>query len=183
MTVAGLRMKVVRLFQSAEVLPFYILHFTFRPWKNLRRGVLSLTILLLAVSGFAAEQDDATARLVTPAADRSIGRGLDGWLGSQHEGSGSFGERQFRGNAAVTALAGMAMSAGGSTPGRGPYGASAPGGRLPAGQHPAERLHRRPATPATADVRPRLRHACFWPSVMACRRGPSSARSWPRPSS
>ena len=34
----------------------------------------------------------------------------------------AFGHGQFRGNAAVTALAGMAMMAGGSTPGRGPFG-------------------------------------------------------------
>ena len=88
-------MTVVRLLQSAEVFPFYILHFTFRPWKNRRRGVLSLAILLLAASAFAAEQDDATAKLVTPAADRADRARAQMAGRSQHD-DGSFGAGQFR---------------------------------------------------------------------------------------
>jgi hypothetical protein len=59
--------------------------------------------------------------LVTPAAQRSIERGLKWLAGRQHD-DGSFGTGQFRGNAAIAALAGMALVSGGSTPGRGPYG-------------------------------------------------------------
>ena len=76
-----------------------------------------------AASAVAAEKDGAgpAAKLITPAADRSIGRGL-AWLAGSQRDDGSFGRGQFRGNAAVTALAAMAMMAGGSTPGRGPLG-------------------------------------------------------------
>ena len=63
----------------------------------------------------------AATELTTPAAERSIERGLK-WLTAGQHDDGSFGDGQFRGNAAVCALAGMAMISGGSTPGRGPYG-------------------------------------------------------------
>jgi hypothetical protein len=71
----------------------------------------------------AAEKDweKSAAKLITPAAERSIDRGLKWLAGAQHE-DGGFGTKEFRGNAAVCALAGMAMMSGGSTPGRGPYG-------------------------------------------------------------
>ena len=45
------------------------------------------------------------------------------WLVSQQRDDGSFNDGSYRGNVAVCALAGMAMTADGSTPGRGPYGA------------------------------------------------------------
>jgi len=63
----------------------------------------------------------AAAEMVTPAAERSIERGLAFLAAAQHE-DGSFGSASLRGNVAVTSLAGMAFLAGGSTPGRGPYG-------------------------------------------------------------
>ena len=59
--------------------------------------------------------------MLTPAAERSIQRGLT-WLSSRQHDDGSFGSGAYRGNVAVTALAGMAMMSGGSTPGRGQYG-------------------------------------------------------------
>jgi len=61
------------------------------------------------------------AELITPAADRAIERGLDWLVGRQHE-DGSFGTGAYRGNVAVTALAGLAFLSSGSTPGRGPRG-------------------------------------------------------------
>ena len=64
----------------------------------------------------------AAAKLITPAAERSIERGLK-WLANQQHEDGGFGTGTLRGNAAVCGLSGMAMMAGGSTPGRGPYGA------------------------------------------------------------
>ena len=48
--------------------------------------------------------------------------GLD-WLATQQNADGSFGSGAYRGNIAVTSLAGLAFMASGSTPGRGPYGA------------------------------------------------------------
>ena len=65
--------------------------------------------------------EQSSAKLLTPAAQRSIALGLK-WLESQQHDAGSFGSGNLRGNAAVCALAGMAMMADGSTPGRGPYG-------------------------------------------------------------
>jgi hypothetical protein len=61
--------------------------------------------------------------MVTPEADRAIQSGL-AWLAKQQEPNGSFGSGTYRGNIAVTSLAGLAFMAGGSSPGRGPYGAN-----------------------------------------------------------
>ena len=63
----------------------------------------------------------AAVELVTPQAEQAVERGLKWLAGKQHE-DGSFGTRGYRGNVAICGLAGMAFMAGGSTPGRGPYG-------------------------------------------------------------
>ena len=60
--------------------------------------------------------------MITPETEKSVQRGLAVLASRQHD-DGSFGSGNFRGNVAVTALAGMAMMSGGSTPDRGPYGA------------------------------------------------------------
>jgi hypothetical protein len=81
--------------------------------------------LLLALSVPAPAADDAeqaAGKLITPATQRSIDRGLK-WLVAGQREDGSFGSGQLRGNAAVSALAGMAMMCEGSMPGRGRYGA------------------------------------------------------------
>ncbi len=65
--------------------------------------------------------ETSAAEWITPAADRAIGRGLASLLAHQHE-DGSFGAGAYRGNVAVTALAGLAFLSASSTPGRGPYG-------------------------------------------------------------
>ena len=67
--------------------------------------------------------EKSAAKLITPAAERSIERALK-WLAARQQEDGSFGSGSYRGNVAVCALGGMAMMAGGSTPGRGPYGAN-----------------------------------------------------------
>lgn len=79
--------------------------------------------LCLALVGRANEKDPerSAAKLMAPA-ERSIEHGLK-WLASQQHDDGGFGVGPSRGNVAVCALAGMAMMSGGSTPGRGPYGA------------------------------------------------------------
>jgi hypothetical protein len=60
--------------------------------------------------------------MITPAAQRCIDQGLEYLAKNQNEG-GSFGERpQYRGNVAITSLAGLAFMAGGHQPGRGTYG-------------------------------------------------------------
>ena len=61
------------------------------------------------------------AHWITPAAARSIDKGLR-WLASRQNDDGTFGAGAYRANVGVCSLAGMAMMAGGSTPGRGPYG-------------------------------------------------------------
>ena len=76
-------------------------------------------------SAAAAEDDDperTAAELITPPTEEAIERGL-AWLAKRQNPDGSFGSGAYRGNAAVTALCGLALMAGGSTPDRGPYGA------------------------------------------------------------
>ncbi|AMV37326.1 prenyltransferase/squalene oxidase repeat-containing protein [Planctomyces sp. SH-PL62] len=64
---------------------------------------------------------DGTSEMLTPEADRAIQNGL-AWLARSQQADGSFGSGTYRGNIAVTSLAGLAFMAGGSSPGRGPYG-------------------------------------------------------------
>jgi hypothetical protein len=66
---------------------------------------------------------DGAVELMTEETDRAITEGLK-WLAKQQNADGSFGGGAYRGNIAVTALAGLAFMASGSTPGRGPFGAN-----------------------------------------------------------
>ena len=96
-----------------------------------------------AVAAQTADPEKTAAEMINPAAQRAIDQGLQ-WLASRQNDDGSFGLGAQRGNAAICGLCGMAFMSGGSTPGRGPYGDHvAAGRRLPAGQRPAQRLHRR----------------------------------------
>src|SRR5262249_28472458 len=61
--------------------------------------------------------------LVPPEAQRAIASGFD-WLARKQYDDGSFGSRSYRRNVAVTSLSGLALMASGSSPRRGPYGAS-----------------------------------------------------------
>lgn len=63
----------------------------------------------------------AAKDMITPAAQQAIDLGLAYLARSQHR-DGSFGSGQYQGNVAVTSLAALAMMAGGSQVGRGPYG-------------------------------------------------------------
>ncbi len=72
-------------------------------------------------AGQQADPERTAAKFITPEANRAIERGLR-WLARQQDDDGSLGSGAYRGNVAITALAGMAWMAGGSTPGRGPYG-------------------------------------------------------------
>lgn len=66
--------------------------------------------------------DSSGRKLVTPRTDKAIDEGLK-WLSKQQATNGSFGSiGGYRENVGVTALAGMAFLASGSTPDRGPYG-------------------------------------------------------------
>ena len=64
---------------------------------------------------------EGSREAVTPEADRAIQNGL-AWLARTQQADGSFGSGTYRGNIAVTSLAGLAFMASGSSPGRGPYG-------------------------------------------------------------
>ncbi|WP_250846717.1 prenyltransferase/squalene oxidase repeat-containing protein [Aquisphaera insulae] len=64
---------------------------------------------------------EGTAEILTPEADRAIQNAL-AWLAKAQNADGSFGTATYRGNIAVTSLAGLAFMSAGSTPGRGPYG-------------------------------------------------------------
>ncbi len=67
------------------------------------------------------EVPEGAAEMITPQTDRAIHQGLT-WLSKQQNSDGSFGSGTYRGNIAVTSLAGLAFMASGSSPGRGPYG-------------------------------------------------------------
>jgi Prenyltransferase and squalene oxidase repeat len=67
------------------------------------------------------EVPEGTAELLTPETLRAISDGLE-WLDKHQAADGSFGAGAYRGNIAVTSLAGLAMMASGSSPGRGPHG-------------------------------------------------------------
>ncbi len=84
---------------------------------------LAFAFFCCAATATAEEKDaeKSAGKLITPAAERSIDRGLK-WLVSRQHDDGGFGTGPARGNVAVDALAGMALMSGGSTPGRGPYG-------------------------------------------------------------
>lgn len=69
-----------------------------------------------------ADSEQNAVELVTPAAQKAIDQGL-AFLARQQHDDGSFGSGGYSRNVAVCGLAGMAFMSGGSTPGRGPYGA------------------------------------------------------------
>src|SRR5271165_23484 len=64
---------------------------------------------------------EGTMEMLTPDTDKAIQSGL-AWLAHSQNADGSFGTGTYRGNIAVTSLAGLAFMSAGSTPGRGPYG-------------------------------------------------------------
>jgi hypothetical protein len=64
---------------------------------------------------------EGTLEMMTPETDLAIKNGL-AWLGQNQNSDGSYGNGAYRGNIAVTSLAGLAFMSSGSSPGRGPYG-------------------------------------------------------------
>ena len=64
---------------------------------------------------------EGTLEMMTPETDEAIQNGL-AWLARTQNADGSFGSGTYRGNIAVTSLAGLAFMSSGSSPGRGPYG-------------------------------------------------------------
>jgi len=90
-------------------------------WLALVAGAAAMASLAAAPADKDGPEKTA-AKLITPATDRAIERGL-AFLASRQHKDGTFGAGGFSKNAAVVSLCGMAMMSGGSTPGRGPYGA------------------------------------------------------------
>ncbi len=104
---------------------FRISDFVLRASFVIRHSSFVIFPLILSTASAPAAAPDAeqsAAKLITPAARRAVDRGLKWLSDGQHE-DGSFGSGMYRGNVAVSALSGMAMMCGGSTPGRGQYGA------------------------------------------------------------
>jgi hypothetical protein len=63
-----------------------------------------------------------TLEMMTTETDQAIQSGL-AWLARSQSADGSFGSSTYKGNIAVTSVAGLAFMSSGSSPGRGPYGA------------------------------------------------------------
>ncbi|MGY8768799.1 MAG: prenyltransferase/squalene oxidase repeat-containing protein [Pirellulales bacterium] len=82
---------------------------------------------MFALSQLPAQVEERTkaADLITPATKTAINQGLQ-YIAArqikQGQAKGAFGVSGYRANTAVSALAGMAFMANGSTPGRGPFG-------------------------------------------------------------
>src|SRR5262245_47827529 len=78
-------------------------------------------------TGWAAETREsipdgsASKGMINSKTDQAIQRGL-AYLNGRRAHDGSFGTGAYRGNVAITALAGMAFMCGGNQPNRGPYG-------------------------------------------------------------
>lgn len=87
------------------------------------RLVLCIAPLTAAASPCFAQSDAVDQRdELTPKVRESVDRGL-AWLAAQQGEDGSFGSDSHYGrHVGITGLAGLAFLAGGSTPGRGPYG-------------------------------------------------------------
>ena len=106
-------------------------------------GLPAPPTLAVPAAAQTADPEKTAAEMIKPAAQKAIDQGLQ-WLASRQNDDGGFGLGTQRGNAAICGLCGMAFMSGGSTPGRGPYGATCrPCRRLPARHRPAQRLHRR----------------------------------------
>jgi hypothetical protein len=101
-------------------------------WKTeLRKWRLLPFLLVFGLPAIAAAQqldlekspdpEKSAEKMITPAARQGIDRGLQ-WLAGRQNEDGSFGTDAMRGNTAICGLSGMAFLAGGSSPGRGPYG-------------------------------------------------------------
>src|SRR4051794_2016494 len=86
-------------------------------------GLLATAGTCFAVRGDVRDGDDrealpdggAAKGMITPEADQAIERGL-AYLAAQRHPDGSFGTHNYRGNVAVTSLAGIAFMAGGYQP-------------------------------------------------------------------
>jgi hypothetical protein len=87
---------------------------------SLATGSLSALSLRLGI-GAENDPEKTAAELMTPETDRAVQRGLEFLASHQHD-DGAFGSGGYSRNVAVCGLAGMAFMAGGSTPGRGPFG-------------------------------------------------------------
>ena len=78
-----------------------------------------------AVEGFGearrGDVPEGTLEMMTPQTDEAIKSGLE-WLSRAQNSDGSYGNAAYRGNIAVTSLAGLAFMASGSSPGRGTKG-------------------------------------------------------------
>lgn len=93
--------------------------------RFLSGALLSMSGAVSARRCFSDEPDPerTAAEMVTPAASRAIDRGLE-FLSSRQQEDGAFGSGGYSRNIAVCALGGLAFLSGGSTPGRGPFGAN-----------------------------------------------------------
>lgn len=98
--------------------------------NSIMRKIGTVVVMIVVVAGAALsvgasesieKKEVEKKSLIPPTAQRAIKRGLDYLAAHQHD-DGSFGSNHLRGNTAVTSLAGIAMLAQGSTPGRGKYG-------------------------------------------------------------
>ncbi len=92
----------------------------------LARGAVVTVGLGFAPTASMGQEDDpekTAAKMITPAAQKAIDKGL-AYLAKRQRDDGSFGSGVYSGNVAVCSLAGLAFMSSGSTPGRGPYGAN-----------------------------------------------------------
>ncbi|QGJ69644.1 Prenyltransferase/squalene oxidase [Planctomycetales bacterium 10988] len=95
------------------------------PRRQFLQSMLGSTLAgVAATSSLLGKQvDNSARRLITPAAQQAIDKGLK-FLASRQHADGSFGTGGYSRNVGVCGLAGLAFMAEGSTPNRGQYGAN-----------------------------------------------------------
>ncbi len=127
---------------------------------------------LVPRSAWSAKDDGNPERtaveFITPAAQQGIDSGLN-FLAQRQNDDGSFGTGGWGRNVAVCSLAGMAFMSGGSTPGRGPYGAQVDRcvDYILANTQRRAASSTCPTPPATGRCTATASPRCSWPSATA----------------
>jgi hypothetical protein len=94
-----------------------------RDFLRLLGGAVTSTSLGSAAAGqgLLTEEEDLQASFFDARTQAAVRNGL-AYLAKRQNPDGAFGDNEYRSNAAICALCGMAFLANGSVPGRGPYG-------------------------------------------------------------
>ena len=150
----------------------------------LRYGIgVAIALLCFALAASAQESDaePSADKLITPAADRAIERGLK-WLAAQQHDDGGFGSGAAPRQRGRLRLGGHGHDVGRQHARPRPlWRPNEPLRRLSSWPTPSRAASSPGPTPATARCTATASPRCSWPNATACRRGPNCAKNSPRP--